>query len=121
MRLIFDHVLAILFFVFAAVQWNDPDPYLWVVLYCLVGIAILLTIYSSKAYYLLLLIITCCSVFLITYIPEVISWAKEGFPSITGSMKAETMHIEFVREFLGLLICVVVLIPYLVKVKRINT
>lgn len=121
MRKIIDHILAILFFIFAIVQWNDPDPYLWVVLYCLVGIAILMTIYTDKAYYLIFLIIIFCVVFLITYIPDVIDWARNGFPTITGTMKAETQHVEFIREFLGLLICVVVLIPYLAKSKRIKS
>jgi hypothetical protein len=38
-----------------------------------------------------------------------LEWARMGFPTITGSMKAEEPHIEVVREFLGLLIAVLAL------------
>ena len=41
-----------------------------------------------------------------------------GTPNIASEMKTEEPHIELVREFLGLFICVGVLIFHLLEVKR---
>ncbi|MEL6134796.1 MAG: transmembrane 220 family protein, partial [Bacteroidota bacterium] len=40
------------------------------------------------------------------YVPEVFEWVQAGMPSITGKMKAESQYIEWMREFLGLFLCV---------------
>ena len=39
-----------------------------------------------------------------------VDWVKKGMPSITGSMKAESPHVEYLREFLGLFIILLALL-----------
>ena len=39
-------------------------------------------------------------------------------PSITGSMKAETPHIEFMREFLGLFIILAAFVFHYFQAKK---
>jgi len=111
-------LLATLFFIFGIVQWNDPDPYLWIGLYFLVGICILLSIYTTKSSYPIMLGMVFFVVALIDYIPDVSQWVKDGMPSIVGSMKAESEYVELVREFFGLFISLVTLIYYFVRTKK---
>lgn len=100
-------VVAILFTIFAFVQYNDPDYYIWVPAYLVV--TILVTLFDTQrtvpkgfaiaSYFY--------AIWMITYVPTVLEWIHEGLPSITGSMKAESPFIEFIREFFGLAICLV--------------
>jgi hypothetical protein len=67
--------------VFAALQYNDPDPYLWMPIYLLV----------DKT--------------------GVLNWAGEHHSeNIVQSMKAEKPWIEETREFFGLVIVMAVLV-----------
>ena len=102
-------ILAALFILFAVVQYNDADFFIWMPVYLVVGLVILLFdhgIYNMRVLQLLLL---AYIIAMITYYPDVMSWIREGTPSITGSMKAESPFIEFIREFFGLLLCAITL------------
>ena len=102
-------IIGVLFIVFAAVQYNDPDPWIWIIAYALVGIiclsAIKYTIPKPLIFGLILLftIATAC------YVPLIMNWISDGMPSILGEMKAATPHIEWMREFLGLLLSTITL------------
>lgn len=98
-------LLAVLFFVFAWVQINDPDPLAWVTIYSVVGVFALYAIFKPLPYFLPLAGIGVCIVWIILLLPEFINWLQMGAPSITESMKAEKPHVEYTREFLGLFIC----------------
>ena len=52
-----------------------------------------------------------------TYLPAMLKWVGEGMPTITGSMQAESPHIELIREFFGLMLSTVVLGYYYMKSK----
>jgi hypothetical protein len=43
-------------------------------------------------------------------VPGLVDWIQQGFPDITGEMKASTPVIENSREFFGLLIAFVVML-----------
>ena len=103
-------ILAILFFVFAILQLNDLDPWLWVSIY---GMVALLCGINSIGFYLPKLILVAIFVTLLGlgwYLPSFINWIRNGMESITSSMKAETPYIELVRESLGLVLILVTLI-----------
>lgn len=110
--------VATVFFIFGILQWNDPDPYLWIAMYIYVGICILLYVFSNKAKFPILIGIVLFSIVLIRYVPDVNQWFKDGTPSIVGSMKAESEYIELIREFFGLLISLIVLVYYFVNQKK---
>ena len=113
-------VIAALFVLFAAMQYNDPDFYIWVPIYLI--IAIVAVLYDGGKYHIRILqfLLFLYILGMISYYPDVISWIKEGTPSITGSMQAESPFIEFIREFFGLGICALVLgyYCYLVDKKK---
>lgn len=102
-------IFSILFFLFAALQYNDPDPWLWIAIYGMVAVLSFLQwkgMVSSKILFLF------CVGFLaatLSYTPELVDWAQKGFPNIAGEMKTDSPHIELVRETLGLAIAFVCL------------
>lgn len=98
-------IIGILFLVFAAVQMNDPDPWLWIIAYSIVGLIAIVSSFKvlPKPIYLILIIIFAVSS--AYYVPLMMEWVRDGMPSIVGEMKATTPHIEWMREFLGLILC----------------
>lgn len=92
-----------LFFLFALVQWNDPDPLIWILFYDVMSlIYILLAIKNKFAFHLAIVMSIMCLVSMAVILPEIFQWMKDGMPSIVQSMKAEIPTIEYTREFLGL-------------------
>ncbi len=102
-------ILAGLFVLFALVQINDVDPWLWVAFYLVV--AVFCFFGALRRYYHIPLLIALFGTgfWLGMLLPDFISWIREGMPTIVGSMKAESPYIELVREFLGLLIALAAL------------
>jgi hypothetical protein len=41
------------------------------------------------------------------YVPDIFQWINDGMPSVMGSMKAESLYIELVREGGGLLMSLI--------------
>ncbi len=113
------HITAsVLFFTFGIVQWNDPDPQLWISLYFYVAVCILLNIYTKVSKYPIAIGMLFTAFMLYNSIPDVMQWYADGMPSIVGSMKAESKYIELVREFFGLFISVATLIFYFIRAKK---
>ena len=103
-------ILTVLFILFAVVQINDPDPWMWVILYLYVA---LMTAFAAFGRYIsnaLWFGLVFCLFKLIRLLPDFISWIQQGMPSIVETMKAEIPYVELTREFLGSTICIVVLI-----------
>lgn len=98
-------IIAILFVLFAIVQLNDPDPWLWVLMYALTAAVYVWSIFTAVPKWLLYGGLGVVIFWMLSLLPDFISWVQMGMPTITGSMKAEAPHIELTREFLGLLIC----------------
>ena len=97
-----------LFLLFAIVQWNDPDPLIWMIFYGVMSlIYILLALRKKFAFYLSVLMLIVSVVYMGFILPEIIKWIKDGMPSIVQSMKATIPSIEYTREFLGLLLCLI--------------
>ncbi|MEM9820050.1 MAG: transmembrane 220 family protein [Bacteroidota bacterium] len=103
-------ILSILFFLFAIVQYNDPDPWFWIVLYGMVGMISAMAVFGQYRQILILLGIACCVLGMLFLLPDFIDWLQNGAPSITESMKAEAPHIELTREFLGFVVALLALL-----------
>lgn len=110
-------IFSFLFFLFAAVQYNDPDPWIWILLYGFVAILSFLQWRGWVSHIVLLVFSICFFLGTLSYMPELFSWAQKGFPNIAGEMKAESPHIELVRETLGLVIAAASLFV-LYKIRR---
>jgi Transmembrane family 220, helix len=107
---IFNIILAAFFVLFAAVQYNDPDPWLWAPIYLFVAVICGFAATEQYNKWAILIGLVPITVYMITYIPDFIDWIKMGMPSIVETMKAEKSYVELTREFGGLVICVAVLV-----------
>ena len=103
-------IIGLLFILFAVVQYNDPDPWLWMISYAVVGGLALWDIKAQLPKQLLIVLIIVYVVATAFYIPLMLDWVADGMPSIVGEMKATSPHIEWMREFLGLVMCLAALI-----------
>ena len=114
----FNLFLCILFTLSAGLQFNDPDPAFWVAIYA--GMAIIAGMAAFKKYYtwLILLGMAVMAFEIFRLMPAFWTWITSGMPSIVGSMKAESPHIELVREFLGIILCFGVLVMYYIQSRR---
>jgi hypothetical protein len=111
---IFNIVFIFLFIVFAALQYNDPDPYLWMPIYLYAAFLCYQAIkgkYNPALYYIGLAAYLIYAGILFFDRTGVLDWANEHHgENIAESMKATKPWIEETREFFGLVIVISVLI-----------
>ncbi len=117
---IFNFILAVMFLIFAFVQINDPDPVIWILIYGAMAVTCVMAIfefYPSKVTVGLLVILILYS---FVYVPGVIEWLQKDNKALLFDdiAKMQYPYIEQAREFLGLLICVSVLIFHLTRAKK---
>lgn len=105
MRAILLWVFTGIFLLFAAWQYNDPDPLRWAAMYGYTAVCFGLTALGKQQNWLFIAGLVISGIWMATLLPDFIDWVKMGAPTITGTMKAESPHVELTREFLGLLIC----------------
>ena len=99
-------VLAIVFFAFAAVQYNDADGALWVFVYGIVGGISLLGVFKEYNRAMLLSMMILYFGGFLYLLPSVIEWlTQHELGELVESMKADKPFIEKSRESLGLLLC----------------
>jgi hypothetical protein len=119
---IFNIVFTLIFLSFAYLQFNDPDPLLWILIYgtmaLMCGLAAA-NLYPKRVYLVLLVLFVGFSTI---YIPSVLVWMQQDdltalFDEIA---KMEHLYIEESREFLGLMICVAVLVVNYIQARRLS-
>lgn len=110
------------FVVSAALQYNDPDPYIWIPLYffgaylCYNGIT---KKYRPWLYILALFIYVNYALFLFFDQNGVLSWLKDhDAENIVQSMKATKPWIESTREFGGLLILIIAAVANVLYLRK---
>jgi len=97
--------VAALFLLCAYWQLNDPDWNQWVAAYGIVAFIAVRAFFGGLRPIVAALPAMALFAWWCSYVPEFIQWLNDGMPTITGSMKAESPHVELTREFFGLLIC----------------
>jgi hypothetical protein len=111
---IFNIGFCVVFILFAAVQYNDPDPYLWMPIY-LYAAALCWLAFRNKfypsAYLLGIAVYGVYATYKIFDQNGLIDWmTKHHAENIAETMKAGKPWIEETREFFGLVILIVVLL-----------
>lgn len=119
---IFNIIFCVLFILFAAVQYNDPDPWKWIILYLyaavLCGLAARNKFYPV-AYLIGIVVYGAYAIYKIFDQNGLIDWIiQHQAENIAETMKAEKPWIEESREFFGLVILIVVLLVNYVYAKR---
>jgi hypothetical protein len=120
---ILNFILALMFLGFAFVQINDPDPVLWILIYGAMATVAMMAIfqyYPRKFLVAILVLYLAYGIFTLIYHPGVLEWLKSENKSdiFDDVKKMENLYIEESREFLGLMICIGVLIFYVVRAFR---
>lgn len=108
-------VLAALFLLFAFVQINDPDPALWILIYGLMAVACILA--AFRYYYLTALVVLLVAYvgYSFVFVSGMIEWLRSEDRSLIFDdlAKMQYPYIEESREFMGLWICILVLVMHL--------
>lgn len=109
----FNIVFAIIFILFAALQYNDPDPYLWIPIYLYAAFLCYQAIkkrFIPGLYIVGFSILSGYALYLFFDKTGVLNWAGEhGAENIAQTMKATKPWIEETREFGGLAIILIVM------------
>lgn len=111
--------LAVMFVVFAFIQINDPDPVIWILIY---GAMAVICVMAAFGYYyskIMIAILIIYFAYSLTDLPSILEWLKQDDKSMLfdNIAKMEHLYIEESREFLGLFICIFVLIMQLVRAR----
>jgi hypothetical protein len=120
---IFNYSFAIIFLIFAALQYNDPDPFLWIPIYLYPTFLCFQAARNKKV------LKELYQIGFIGFVPYaiykmfdengVIDWIKyHNAGSIASTMKAETPWVEESREFFGLVIIIVVMTINYLQIKK---
>ncbi len=115
-------LLSVLFLVFAFLQINDPDPAVWILIY---GVMAVMCVLAAFGYYHIKILIAILVVYVaysVMYWPSILRWLKADNKSMLFDdiAKMQNLYIEESREFLGLMICVTVLVVHLVRARIIR-
>ena len=107
---IFNIIFCILFVISAGLQYNDPDPYVWMPIY-MYGAILCWFAFKGKYYPRLyvwgIAVYLVYAVYLFIEKDGVWDWVTEhNAENIAGTMKASTPWIEDTREFFGLAIII---------------
>jgi len=123
---IFNIIFCVLFVLFAALQYNDPDPYLWMPIYLYTAVLCWFAFrgkYYPGAYIIGVIGYTLYALYKFFEKNGVWEWATiHHGDNIAAKMHAETPWIEDTREFFGLAILIgVLLINYFYAKKKKRT
>ena len=109
----FNQLFVFIFILFAAVQYNDPDPYLWIPIYLYPAVLCFLAArekFYKNAYTGGFIFSSLYAVYKLLDQNGVIDWMRfHDAANIAATMKAEQPWIEESREFFGLAIILIVL------------
>jgi len=97
-------LIGLIFLIFALVQYNDPDPWSWIIMY---GAISLIAIFSAFGFYsrwVVYLALAVSLIWMVILFPGFWKWLRyEPVDALLYGMSPDKMYIEESREFLGLL------------------
>jgi hypothetical protein len=119
---IFNFFFVFVFIVFAALQYNDPDPYIWMPLYLYAALLCWLATkkkFHKTAYWVGFAVYGSYAIYKIFDANGLVDWiTKHHSQNLAATMKAETPWVEESREFFGLVIILAVLAINYVYLKK---
>lgn len=120
---ILNFLLAIMFLVFAFLQINDPDPVIWILIYGIMAVYCVMAMFEFYPQYVLIASAAIYVLYSLNYVKGgVMVWLQQDNKTelFDDLAKMEHPYIEETREFLGLMICVAVLIFYIIRSRKIR-
>jgi Transmembrane family 220, helix len=119
MRIV-NFLFAAMFLLFAFVQLNDPDPVIWILIYGAMAVLSVMAIFEFYPRKILIGLLVLFLAYSLVYIPGVLEWLRQDNKSdlFDDVAKMQHLYIEEAREFLGLIICVTILVFYLFRSRK---
>lgn len=113
-------ILAAMFLLFAFVQINDPDPLLWIAIYGVMAVICVMAAFRSYIKPLLWVLLAGFIVYMVILWPGFNEWLQQDDKGVLfdEGMKMQFAYVEESREFLGLLICLIVLLVQLYRSRK---
>jgi hypothetical protein len=105
-------ILVIVFIAFAAVQYNDADGWKWIIIYLTVALIPLFKVFNKHWPLLNIGIMSAMLFMLIANFHQVSNWLDAGRPAFIDYEPTDIQAVEDIREYLGIVICVVVSVSY---------
>jgi Transmembrane family 220, helix len=117
---ILNFVLAVMFLIFAFVQINDPDPVIWILIYGGMAVLCIMAIFEFYPKKFMIGLLVIFIVYSFVYIPGAWEWLRSDDKAMLFDdlAKMQFPYIEETREFLGLLICISVLLFHFFRSRR---
>ena len=121
MRIV-NFLLAAMFLVFAFVQINDPDPVIWILIYGIMAVFCIMAIFEFYPNKFMIGVLVLYALYSIVYLPGLAQWLRSDNKAdlFDNIAKMENLYIEESRESLGLFICIIVLVFYLVRSRKLS-
>jgi hypothetical protein len=115
-------ILGVMFLLFAFLQLNDPDPVVWILIYGVMSVFCIMAIFNFYPQKFLIATASIYVLYSLMFVGGVMDWLKSGDRSalFDDVAKMDHLYIEESREFLGLMICVAVLIFYIIRSRAIR-
>jgi hypothetical protein len=121
----FNIFFIVIFILFAAVQYNDPDPYVWMPIYLYAAYLCYQAVkklYQPVLYVIGFIAYGAYALYLLFDKTGVLDWAREHHAeNIAQTMKVTRPWIEETREFFGLIIVIIVLLINILWLKQKTT
>jgi len=109
-------IISVIFLLFAFVQLNDPDPYVWVAIYGLIAILFAISNFRHIPKIIIQVFIIGLVFFALYHVGYFYDWLLSNDKSeLFGDMIYDKPYVEGTREFMGLIIAVGALIFLLKK------
>ena len=112
-------ILAAMFVVFAFVQINDPDPVIWILIYGAMAVTCILAAFEQYYKSVLAGLLILLAGYSVVFFSGVSEWLRSEDKSMLFDdiAKMQYPYIEESREFLGLFICILVLVMHIVRAR----
>ena len=102
---LFKAIAALVFLLFAYVQLNDPDPFIWVAIYLITALFFVVSIFRKIPRLLLYGFAIVLLFYATMHVEYAIEWLmSENKGALFDEMEEDEIFLEGTREFLGLLI-----------------
>lgn len=113
---VINFILALIFLLFAFVQINDPDPILWILIYGNMAVLCVLAMFKMRFFYWMMITLIGYTIYAALLAGSAWVWFQSPDRSLLFDdiAKMQNIYIEETREFLGLGICIMVLVFHLI-------
>ena len=114
--------LAVIFLLFALLQLNDTagDILFWFLMYSFIAVISAFAAFKKYNMWAILLGLAVVVYEMFRKFPTIAQWISDGMPSIVEEMQASSPYVELAREYLGLVLCLIVLIFHYIRYAKLR-